>query len=181
MDGSHQFMNIIEKTNKPLAPLHEQDVSGFSVFMYCSIVSSLRILEPSNGMVKGPVFRRGVLVLKSTTVEGSGFLGQLQNYVSFIALTAHRIHLWYIYLLISRLKTFLGVRILKVPKTNSLPFKNLVLGPKNGSKTQDTFFLLFKTGCSPFSRRQIQDGFLREDRWGSYECSLCTVRLKTDP
>lgn len=82
------------KTNKPLAPLHEQDVSGFSVFISCSIVSYLRILGPSNGRVNGPVFCRGVLVFKLATVEGSGFLGQLQDSVSFIALTAHRIHLW---------------------------------------------------------------------------------------
>eukprot|EP00434_Breviolum_minutum_P006576 symbB.v1.2.005804.t1/scaffold341.1/size224985/7 len=27
---------------------------------------------------------------------------------------------------------------------------------------------------------EVSDGFLREDRWGSYECSLCTVRLKTE-
>eukprot|EP00930_Biecheleria_cincta_P069297 TRINITY_DN57050_c0_g1_i1.p1 TRINITY_DN57050_c0_g1~~TRINITY_DN57050_c0_g1_i1.p1 ORF type:complete len:1174 (-),score=141.77 TRINITY_DN57050_c0_g1_i1:75-3563(-) len=26
----------------------------------------------------------------------------------------------------------------------------------------------------------ISDGFLREDRWGSYECALCGVRLKTE-
>lgn len=26
----------------------------------------------------------------------------------------------------------------------------------------------------------ISDGFLREDRWGSYECAMCGVRLKTE-
>ena len=66
MDGKPIHENH-RKTNKPLAYLHEQDISGFSVFIYCSIVSSLRILGPSNGRVNGPVFRTGVLVFKLAT------------------------------------------------------------------------------------------------------------------
>jgi len=30
------------------------------------------------------------------------------------------------------------------------------------------------------TQKDVSDGFLREDRWGSYECSLCGVRLKTE-
>lgn len=36
----------------------------------------------------------------------------------------------------------------------------------------------FEDRASPGT--DVSDGFLREDRWGSYECSLCTVRLKTE-
>ena len=39
---------------------------------------------PSNGRVNEPVLRRGVLVLKIATFEGSGFLGQMEfkRYIS---------------------------------------------------------------------------------------------------
>lgn len=94
-DGNGPWMEVTnswtssKKTNKPLAYLHEQDVSGFSVFIYCSIVSPLRILGPSNGRVNGPVSRRGVLVFKLATVEGSGFLSSLK-------LTVCHFKIWYL-------------------------------------------------------------------------------------
>ncbi|CAE7243489.1 ttcA [Symbiodinium natans] len=28
--------------------------------------------------------------------------------------------------------------------------------------------------------KEVSDGYLREDRWGSFECTLCEVRLKTE-